>query len=463
MHAPVELRITRDGVMELDYEGASSWGYHSANCTPSSMQGALWVQLTQMLICNDKINDGAYLGLRFNFPPGTWSNHSNPQASTGNAWYFLIPSYTGFVKGDLAGAAGARLRGGGARALRADGERLPGRRHRPVRAPVGDHQLRALLRGRRREDGARRARLRRRDVEPRGRHGRHGDVGADRAVPVPEPAGEAEHRRPGPAPRRLRATSACAWRGRRRSTRCRTSATGGASSSPACGAATRPRPATATTCAARTCSSAPQRGEPFPLHEPDPADSALAREIAGEHLFDIETTTLPDVYREGDLYLCMFRGGAGLGDPLERPVRVGDGRTSRATSCCRATPEPVYGVVPGDSRASARARARRCVTRAAAKAVPVREWMVARAAADPRPRHDRAGAAHVRGVDAALAALGGRVPRVLGPARGLRVRRADAGGGPVAHDSRGRTRVLRRGDRRAEHVVSKIMSTPCGT
>src|SRR6266571_9410096 len=90
MHAPVELRITAEGVLEIDYEGASSWGYHSANCTPSSMQGAVWVQLTQTLICNDKVNDGAYLGLRPNFPPGTWTNHCNPQASTGIAWFFLI-------------------------------------------------------------------------------------------------------------------------------------------------------------------------------------------------------------------------------------------------------------------------------------------------------------------------------------------------------------------------------------
>src|SRR2546423_11228930 len=98
MHAAVELRITRDAVLELDYDGTSAWGYHSANCTPSSMQGALWVQLTQTLICNDKVNDGAYLGLRQNFPPGTIANHSNPQCSTGNAWFFLIPSYTGFIK-----------------------------------------------------------------------------------------------------------------------------------------------------------------------------------------------------------------------------------------------------------------------------------------------------------------------------------------------------------------------------
>ena len=42
------------------------------------MQGALWVQLTQTLICNDKVNDGAYLGLRTNFPPGTWRQPLEP-------------------------------------------------------------------------------------------------------------------------------------------------------------------------------------------------------------------------------------------------------------------------------------------------------------------------------------------------------------------------------------------------
>src|SRR6266566_2131838 len=98
MHAPTELRITRDGMLEFDYDGSSSWGYHSMNCTPSAMQGAIWVQLTQTLIPNEKINDGAYMGLRTNFPPGTWTNHCNPAASTGISWWFLIPSFTGFIK-----------------------------------------------------------------------------------------------------------------------------------------------------------------------------------------------------------------------------------------------------------------------------------------------------------------------------------------------------------------------------
>ncbi|MBN8868663.1 MAG: hydantoinase B/oxoprolinase family protein [Solirubrobacterales bacterium] len=99
MHAPVELTVTGDARLELSLEGASSWGYHSANCTTSAMQGAFWVLLTQTLLANDKINDGAYYALNTNFPPGSWANHQNPQASTGSPWRFLVPSFTGVLKG----------------------------------------------------------------------------------------------------------------------------------------------------------------------------------------------------------------------------------------------------------------------------------------------------------------------------------------------------------------------------
>lgn len=107
MHAPVEVRITPEARLELDLEGASSWGYHSANCTPSAMQGGMWVLLTQTVLANDKINDGAYFALNTNFPPGSWSNHQNPQASNGSPWRFLIPSFTGVLK-SLSGSLYAR-------------------------------------------------------------------------------------------------------------------------------------------------------------------------------------------------------------------------------------------------------------------------------------------------------------------------------------------------------------------
>ena len=98
MHSPFEVRIGGDGTYELDYDGASAWGWHSMNCTPSGMQGAIWVMFTQTLICNDKINDGAYFAIRTNFPEGTISNLGEAEGSTAIAWAFLQPSFTGFPR-----------------------------------------------------------------------------------------------------------------------------------------------------------------------------------------------------------------------------------------------------------------------------------------------------------------------------------------------------------------------------
>ena len=98
MHSPFEVRIGGDGTYELDMDGCSAWGHHSLNCTPSAMQGAIWVQFTQTLVCNDKVNDGAYLALRTNFPELTMSNMGAMGGSTGAAWGFLIPAFTGFPR-----------------------------------------------------------------------------------------------------------------------------------------------------------------------------------------------------------------------------------------------------------------------------------------------------------------------------------------------------------------------------
>ena len=46
-----------------------------------------------------------------------------------------------------------------------------------------------------------------------------------------------------------------------------------------------------------------EKREPYPVHEPDPAQSELVRVVEGERQFDIETVTLPQVMRHGDLYL----------------------------------------------------------------------------------------------------------------------------------------------------------------
>ena len=98
MHAAVEVRIDGDGDFALDFDGTSAWGRHSMNCTTSAMEGALWVQLSQTLICNDKVNDGAHLALETNFPEGTVANLGYAEGSTAVAWGFLIPAYTAYPR-----------------------------------------------------------------------------------------------------------------------------------------------------------------------------------------------------------------------------------------------------------------------------------------------------------------------------------------------------------------------------
>jgi N-methylhydantoinase B/oxoprolinase/acetone carboxylase alpha subunit/acetone carboxylase gamma subunit len=98
MHTPFDIRIAVDGTYELDFEGSSSWGYHSFNSTPSAMPAALWVQFTQTLICNDKVNDGAHFGVRVNTPPGTIANVGENEGSTSLAWGMLEPNFHAFPR-----------------------------------------------------------------------------------------------------------------------------------------------------------------------------------------------------------------------------------------------------------------------------------------------------------------------------------------------------------------------------
>ena len=50
--------------------------------------------------------------------------------------------------------------------------------------------------------------------------------------------------------------------------------------------------------------------------------------------------TLLAPFANGDLYLSVMKGGAGLGDPLLRAVEHGRSATSRRGTCCRASPSP---------------------------------------------------------------------------------------------------------------------------
>lgn len=98
MHAPLKLEIDTDCNFNLSFEGANKWGYHNFNCTPSAMQGGLWVLLTQTLIPNDKINDGAYLATNLELPYGSWANPDYDKVSVTLSWHFLVPAFSGLVR-----------------------------------------------------------------------------------------------------------------------------------------------------------------------------------------------------------------------------------------------------------------------------------------------------------------------------------------------------------------------------
>jgi N-methylhydantoinase B/acetone carboxylase alpha subunit len=97
MNCPLKLTVGGNGSFDLDLEGANKWGYHSFNCTPSGLQGGLWVALCQTLVPHEKVNDGAYLATSFNTPYGTWADPDNLSVSNTIAWAFLQPCFTGLL------------------------------------------------------------------------------------------------------------------------------------------------------------------------------------------------------------------------------------------------------------------------------------------------------------------------------------------------------------------------------
>ncbi len=98
MHSPFTLSIGAAGRLDVDFEGAGKWGLHSFNCTPSAMAGALWVALTQTIMPNDKVNDGAHFATGIHCPRGSWVNPDTSTTAHGNAWYYLVPSFGGMFR-----------------------------------------------------------------------------------------------------------------------------------------------------------------------------------------------------------------------------------------------------------------------------------------------------------------------------------------------------------------------------
>lgn len=94
MHAPHVLTIHKDGRLQIDFEGVNRWGWHSYNATPVSITSGIWVMLSQTLVPNDRINDGAYFASQFDLPYGSWLNPDDIRTAHSYAWHFLVSAWS---------------------------------------------------------------------------------------------------------------------------------------------------------------------------------------------------------------------------------------------------------------------------------------------------------------------------------------------------------------------------------
>ncbi|MCB0865890.1 MAG: hydantoinase B/oxoprolinase family protein [Solirubrobacterales bacterium] len=316
MHAPVEVTVKVDARLELDLDGASSWGYHSANCTPSAMQGGVWVLLTQTLLANDKINDGAYYAIGTNFPPGSWSNHQNPQASTGSPWRFLVPCFTGVLK-----SLSMSMQSRGfveevlsPYAMSANTFQGGGIDHRGMQSSVTNFAISCVGGGARMfGDGLDYAAA---------MWNPQGDMGDCEVWEISEPflflgasvkpsTAGAGRFRGGSGWEALRlcwGTDFFAVQNMGNGAMTMQSGLWGGYPG-----------ATGYRHNVRDTNFFELVGGrlPYPVSDGDPEDSGLMA-VSGRRDFDQRTLTMPEPMAEGDLYLSPMRGGAGLGDPLER-------------------------------------------------------------------------------------------------------------------------------------------------
>jgi acetone carboxylase alpha subunit len=99
IHSPSEITVQKDGKMKIDFEGSSRWGWHPFNATPVSITSGIWVMLSQTLVPNDRINDGAYYASEFGIPLGSWFNPDDIRSAHSNTWHALVAAWSPLWRG----------------------------------------------------------------------------------------------------------------------------------------------------------------------------------------------------------------------------------------------------------------------------------------------------------------------------------------------------------------------------
>lgn len=98
MHGSYEAVVDKDGEWTTDLRGCSAWGWHSFNATPAAQQGMQWILFTQTLICNDKVNDGAFYATNLKLTEGSWANLGDAVCSSSFPWMPMFCTSTGYLR-----------------------------------------------------------------------------------------------------------------------------------------------------------------------------------------------------------------------------------------------------------------------------------------------------------------------------------------------------------------------------
>ena len=129
-----------------------------------------------------------------------------------------------------------------------------------------------------------------------------------------------------------------------------------------------------------------QNQQPYPTKDGNSSQSEILSLIkAGIICSDDKAITLPEAFVEGDLYLSMMNGGAGLGDPLERSIKLIE-KDLQAGFVSKEYAVAIYGIeimkstgdknekVSVDQKKTIQKRESIKINRSG-KSIPVSEWL----------------------------------------------------------------------------------------
>ena len=98
MHMPMEMTIRPDGKIIIDFDGASKWGYHSFNASPSAVYGGLYSISSEIIWPSDKINAGLSLVFELKLPYGSILNPESTLPCTVFSWGSFIVGLNGLFR-----------------------------------------------------------------------------------------------------------------------------------------------------------------------------------------------------------------------------------------------------------------------------------------------------------------------------------------------------------------------------